>query len=348
MVLLDVNRRLIVACWVVMTAIFVQGIFWGWHLYATATFLRLLYVPLGLFIAFSVYREITFLLDATIVLLGIRSIFWDIAALRGPIGVLNAVNPPGLGARNEFAGLVTFLLVLRISLWAFTGRRPSLAVVVAMGPVAAALLLTFVRSAALAIVGGAIAIAVSALRRRGQLSGRALAGTALGLVILSPILALRAIRQRLTALTLKDSSGRSEFMRAAWDGFRRRPAEGHGFGSFDYVSRFIQQDFSTAAKNVTANPLDANHTSSVHNLFLQILFEGGVFGLAAVCWSVWHVLKRCWHPVIMPVALAFCIDAMFETFPYVVQASWIIGLVFAVGLYLRNSSGQPTLPMELG
>jgi O-antigen ligase len=143
-------------------------------------------------------------------------------------------------------------------------------------------------------------------------------------------------------LSFSNSSGRSDIWSAAWRFFTEGPVFGHGLGSFTTTSPNIVEDFVTSAKYGPAQPGVAQPTSSAHNVILQVLAEGGVVGFAIVAWSVYFLLRASWHAVILPVLIAILVDSLFDTFAYVVQVSWVLGLVFAVGLKFRSSEAGAT------
>ncbi|HEX6597590.1 MAG TPA: hypothetical protein VF045_11675, partial [Acidimicrobiales bacterium] len=118
----------------------------------------------------------------------------------------------------------------------------------------------------------------------------------------------------------------------------------HGFGSFEI--------YSPAVVDLAQPGVVGGFTYSAHNLPLQILYEGGLLGLVGVLGAALAVLRRCWHPLLAAVVVAGVVDSMFETFPYVVQVGWVLGLVGAVGLAHRvrraESAAEGALVTEAG
>jgi len=335
-VLLGANRRLAVVCWVSITAVGVHLLLVGPQVYTAGSFIRLLYAPLGVFCALAVYERIDRILDITVGLVGLECVILVLSRLGSPVDLSNRLNPASLGGRNAFGAFLMVLIVLRVSLWAYTRRRPPWYVLAGLGSSLVALVLTLARSPVLGLVVGLGAISVSALRRRG-VTGRSLRAGAVIAAVLSPVLSQPAARKRLTSLSLDNSSGRNDIWGTALDLFRRSPIVGHGFGSFNVTSPNIIEDFVSSAKYGPVTPGVAQPTSSAHNVLLQVMAEGGLIGLAIVSWSVYYLLRACWHAVLVPVTLAILVDSMFDTFPYVVQMSWVLGLVFATGLQRRSS-----------
>lgn len=335
-VLLNANRRLVVACWVPLAAVAVQMVVMGLQAFTVGSMARLLYAPLGIFAAFAVYRRIDRLLDIIVGLVGLECAVLVLHRVGGPIALATRLDPASLGGRNVFGSFLMTLIVLRVSMWAYTRQRPPLYVLVGLVWALAALLLTLTRSPIVGLLGGLAAVSISSLRRRG-ITGRSLRSSGVILVVTSPLLAQKAVRDRLSSLSFSEASGRGDIWSVAWRFFRERPVVGHGFGSFTATSRNIVEDFVTLAKYGPAQPGIPHPTSSAHNIVLQVLAEGGIIGFAIVAWSVGYLLRTTWHAVILPVLIALFIDSLFATFEYVVQASWVLGLVFAAGLLFRSS-----------
>lgn len=342
-VLLKANRRLAVATWVAVAAVAIQLLLMGLQVYSLASFLRLLYVPLGILTAFAVYRRIEALLDITVGLVGLECLLLVLPRIGAPVDLSNRLSPASLGGRNDFGAFLMIVIVLRVSLWAHTRTRPRWYVIAGLGTALVAMILTLARSPALGLVAGLLTLAASILRRRG-ITGRSIRSAAIVGLLLSPLLSQGAARERLTSLSLANSSGRSDIWAAALDFFWRRPAFGNGFGSFNATSPYIVEDFVTASQDASFDPLVGQPTSSAHNIILQVLAEGGMVGLAIVAWSVYYLLRTCWHIVLLPVMVAIFVDSLFDAFTYVIQVSWVLGLVFATGLRLRTMEDESILP----
>lgn len=334
LVLLGANRRLAVVCWVSMTAIGIQVLLMGVQRYTVGSFVRMIYLPIGILAAFAVYRRIEWVLDVTLGVVGLECVLLIVPRLGGSLDLYNRLNPTGLGGRNDFGAFLMILIVLRISVWAYTRIRPPLYVLGSLAAALIALVLTLARSPALSLVVGVAAVSVSALRRRG-ITGRSIRFGLIGAAVLSPVMSQPVARERLTSLNLANSSGRSDVWEAALDLFRRRPVLGNGFGSFHVTSPHIVENFVTAS-TYAYDPAVGQPTSSAHNVILQILAEGGLVGLMVLSWCISFLLSACWHAVLLPVLVAIFVDALFDTFAYVVQVSWVLGLVFAVGLKFRT------------
>ena len=346
--LLSANRRLVVACWGCLAAVAIQILLLGIQVFTVASLVRLLYAPLGVFAAFAVYRRIDRLIDVIVGLVGLECAVLVLPRLRSPIALATRLDPASLGGRNVFGAFLMTLIVLRVSMWAYTRERPPWYVLAGLASALVALLLTFARSPVIGLIGGLIAISISSMRRRG-ITGRSLRSACAIVVLASPLLTQAALRDRLTSLSPAQASGRSEIWTVAWRFFRERPLFGHGFGSFTTTSRNIVEDFVTSAKYGPAQPGAPQPTSSAHNMVLQVLAEGGIVGMAIVAWSVGYLLQTTWHAVIMPVLVALFIDSLFDTFAYVVQVSWVLGPVFAAGLLFRSAEqSEQESPPVLG
>ncbi|MCA1690684.1 MAG: O-antigen ligase family protein [Actinobacteria bacterium] len=327
------SNCLIVGSGAVIWLIILQGTITGFDQHATGNLLRLLYVPIGIIAALAVYRSIDRLLDIAIVALGVKAVIVLVGFVGGTIGLQNRLTLPELGGHNTLGSFLVFIVVLRASTWVLGGRKPSGLVIASLLAMLACVFVTFSRGAFVTLVAGLLALMGLALRRQ-QWRGRSLRASILLLLVLVPLLVSGPLQERLTALSFTQSSGRNEIWRPAWDGFVDHPATGSGFGSFDVYSRFLVDPL---------NPT-GNTTYSAHNLTLQILFEGGIIGFLAVALATWLLLRRCWSVVMLPCALAVFVDSFFETFPYVVQVSWVYGLIFAVGLRHRlNSDNSPVV-----
>lgn len=339
-VLLGASLALLVATWAAVTAIVFQMLFMGIQLYSVGSFVRMLYVPLGILSGLAVYRRIDRILDIVIVIVGLECLILLFGSLGGPVDLTNRLNPASLGGRTTLGAFLMTLIILRASVWSYRERRPRASVLVSMAAALAAMILTLTRSSLIGLLVGLAVLSVTGLRRRGHLTGATLRRSGIAALLSLPAWMNPAVRQRFTSLSLSKSSGRDEIWRASANRFAESPVVGHGFGSFDYASRALVEDFVTAAKFGPSDPTVANHTSSTHNLVWQVLVEGGLVGLIVVTWSIWYFIRRCWHPILLPVLLALLADGMFQTIPYVVQTSWILGLVFGLSLLYRHSPAQ--------
>ncbi|MGH9163901.1 MAG: hypothetical protein ACRDZW_00075, partial [Acidimicrobiales bacterium] len=123
----------------------------------------------------------------------------------------------------------------------------------------------------------------------------------------------------------------------AWDGFRQKPLAGNGFGSYE--------SFSESVVDLTQPLVVGGVTYSAHSVPLQILYEWGLAGLLLAAWASWLVVRRCWNAVLAPVAVAAAVVAVFETFQYVVQVSWVAGLALAIGLNFRLTAAAAARTM---
>lgn len=298
------------------------------QVYSLSTIPKLAYIPAGIIAGLSVYRHADRLLDLIVVALGVKCTLLVAQMLQGPVDLLHRLNPRSLGGANTFAMFVGLLVVLRLTTWIVGGRRPGPFVLLSLPPCVAAMSLTFTRSALVAFGVGLVALLVLAIGRRGARAGLLSGGVAL---LLGGLLLLQApVRERLASLGGGSTSGRDAIVDAAWQGINESPLVGHGFGSFQFSSPYIVE-FSGAGSNTTP---------SAHNIFLQVGYEGGFIGLAVICWAIWMMLRPSWSSVLAPVILMLAVDGLFETFPYVIQTSWVLGVLLAVGLYHRTAAGR--------
>jgi O-antigen ligase len=334
-VLRSANTRLAIVVWVALAAIGVQLLVMGLQVFTVGSLIRLLYAPLGVFAAFAVYRRIERILDITLGLVGLECVLLVLPRLGAPVDLSNRLNPAALGGRNDFGAFLMTLIVLRISIWAYTRQRPPLYVLGGLGSSLIALIFTLARSPLLGLVVGLVCVSLSSMWRRG-ITGRSLRSAGIVVAVVSPVLFQPAPRERLTSASLANSSGRSDLWDAALELFSRRPVFGHGFGSYNVTSPHVIEDFVTSAKFGPVIPGLGQPTSSAHNVVLQVLAEGGIVGMAVVSWCVAYLLRGCWHALLLPVVVAIFVDSLFDTFAYVVQVSWVLGLVFAIGLRYRS------------
>jgi O-antigen ligase len=297
--------------------------------YSISTLAKLAYLPAGIVAAICVYRSADRMLDLVVVALGIKSALVLVTAVQGPIDLLHRVGPRSLGGPNTFGMLLALVVVLRLSTWILAGKRPGPFVLGAMPLCVIAMSLTFTRSALLAFVFGLVLLLVISIGRRGIRAGLIAGAVA---VALSALLLLQApVRDRVTSLTEGSSSGRDAIVDSAWRGINEAPFIGHGFGSFQFRSPYIVE-FSGAGSNTTP---------SAHNIFLQILYEGGLVGLLAIALATWVIVRPVWSVVLAPAFLMLAVDGLFETFAYVIQTSWVIGVLMAVGLHYRTREPKP-------
>lgn len=316
--------RLLVACELVGLLLFARSLAGGLHPHAVANLLRLLYVPICVLAGLSVYRSIHELLDIAVVALGVKGVVLIVQMVSaGPVDIYHRLRVDALGGPNIFAAMLVTVVLLRVSTWLFDDRPPGRLVLASLVIGCLCVLLTFSRGAAVSLGVGAIALGAMLLRGRGHNAKVWL----LLSVLVVPFVPNSPVHARLTELSVAESSGRTKIWQPAFDGFDRSPLVGNGFGSFEASS----ESFGDTA-NAKAVPV----TYSAHNLPLQVLFETGLVGLIVVVVASGALLQRCWHPVLLPTAAAMAVHAMFETMPYVVQTSWIYGIVLAVGLSSRE------------
>lgn len=293
------------------------------QVYSISTFPKLVYIPAGIVCALCVYRVADRMLDLIVVALGVKCTLLLVQMLQGPVDLLHRLNPRSLGGANTFGMFVGLLVTLRLSTWILAGRRPGPLVLLSLPPCVAALSLTFTRSALLAFALALISLMLLAISRRGARAG--LVSTAVAVALTGLLLFQAPVRERLTSLSGGASSGRDAILEAAWSGIADSPVIGHGFGSFQFSSPYIVE-FSGAGSNTTP---------SAHNIFLQIGYEGGVAGFLLVVAAIAMIMRPCWSTVLVPAVVMLAVDGMFETFPYVIQTSWVIGVLLAVGLHHR-------------
>ena len=296
---------------------------------AGGNLLRLLYLPFGAIAALTVYRSIDRLLDLVVVGAAVKGVIVVAPLLQGgTLDLAHRLTVIELGGHNSFGAFLVFLVLTRTCTWAFAGRRPGTIVLAALCVCVVCIVLTFSRTGFGALVVGLAAMLVMALWRKGQ-RRRSLGASFLLAVALAPLVLGGPLKERLTTLGQEGASGRTEIWSAAWGGFIGSPLVGHGFGSFQVYSSSVVD---------LARPLEVGGvTYSAHSIPLQVLYEWGLVGLVLGGLATWAVLRRCWSPVIMPVVMAAAVVAAFETFQYVVQVSWVAGLVLAVGLRYRGA-----------
>lgn len=304
----------------------------GLQVYSVNSLAKLAYLPAGAVVALSVYRAADTLLDLAVVALGVKCTLLLSELVQGPIDLLHRLNPASLGGANTFAMFIGIVTTLRLSTWFLGRRRPGPLVVVSLLPCVLAMALTFTRSAFVAFGAGLLCILLVSPLRQGARAG--MLSATMAVVLLAVLLMLAPVRDRIASAAQGSLSGREQVADAAWQGINQRPLAGHGFGSFQFKGAFIVE-FSGAG---------ANTTPSTHNMVLQVWYEGGLLGLIAVSWVIWLTIRRCWSPILVPVLLVLLVDGMFETFPYVVQTSWVLGIMLAVGLSYR----QAARPGDLG
>lgn len=299
---------------------------------AGGNLLRLLYLPLGAVAALAVYRSIDRILDLVVVGAALKGlIVLAPLAQGGALDLAHRLTVIELGGHNSFGAFLVFLALTRTCTWAFGGRRPGALVIASLCVCVACVVLTFSRTAFGALVVGLAAMSVMVLWRKGQ-RRRSLGASFLLAVALAPIVLGGPLKERLTTLGHEGVSGRTEIWSAAWRGFTDSPLAGHGFGSF--------RVYSSSVVDLT-RPLEVGGvTYSAHSVPLQVLYEWGVLGLFLSALATWVVVRRCWSPVILPAVVAAAVVAAFETFQYVVQVSWVCGLVLAVGLRYQSDGAR--------
>lgn len=299
--------------------------------YAGGNLLRLLYLPVGILAAVAVHRNSERLLDVALCTAALKGLAVLAPLFPGPFDLANRLTVIELGGHNSFGAFLVFLVLLRASVWAIGGRRPSAIVLASLGVSVVCVLLTFSRTAFAALVIGLAVLGLLSLRRRGG-SRRSVGAGLVLIVALAPLLVAGPLQERLTTRSGTGTSGRTELWQEAWDGFTRHPLFGNGFGSYEAFSESVVD---------LAQPLVVGGTTySAHSAPLQILYEWGVAGLTLAALASWLLLRRCWSLVLLPVAVAAVVVALFETFHYVVQVSWVAGLVLAVGLNGRHRSSD--------
>jgi hypothetical protein len=53
------------------------------------------------------------------------------------------------------------------------------------------------------------------------------------------------------------------------------------------------------------------------------------------------IVRPVWSVVLAPAFLMLAVDGLFETFAYVIQTSWVVGVLMAVGLHYRTREPEP-------
>jgi O-antigen ligase len=136
----------------------------------------------------------------------------------------------------------------------------------AVGVTAAAVVLTYSKSAVAGLCWIFLVLAFLALRRRGPVLVRLVLaiGSAAALVALLAWAGLDRLDNRFSELATSRMGGRLDSWHDAWDVARRFPVTGTGVNTYSRAMLLFQQ------RDL------AYHYSSAHNDYLQILAEGGV------------------------------------------------------------------------
>jgi O-antigen ligase len=193
----------------------------------------------------------------------------------------------GGGDPNVQAAGFMIAMFLCAGLWSLAGRRlPRIGLVLAFIVVAVGFFATQSR-------GGLIALAVATIvglavlpRQRKRLLGLAgAAGVGLGVIALANPTAI----SRMTDLG-GGTSGRSDLWTVAWNIFNDHPWIGIGLSNFQVV----EPRYTLISGPLSRVDLVAESPHLVHNVYLQLLTETGVVGLALFLILVGGCLRASW------------------------------------------------------
>lgn len=198
---------------------------------------------------------------------------------------MGELNRPfaGMDNPNYLAEYIVLYLPVTFALWLQAPRR-RLAMLVPLGAMAMALLLTNSRGGWLAL---GVAAAVFVQFRFPRWMPLFLLGGAASLVALDALVPQLLLGDRLLSVFTVAGNSSNQYRFNIWLGvaalLKQDWLPGAGLGSGAFVARYQQFMLSGAG---------AVHA---HNTFLQVFAEMGLFGLLAVLWSLVAVLRRPWR-----------------------------------------------------
>ena len=176
---------------------------------------------------------------------------------------------------NEFAALAVAALMLAASLGAAAKRSPGLRLgaIVAAGLCTASVFLTLSRGGLIALAVGLVAAVVVVNRGRWVVVGVTLV-VALGGLAYFTVLAPSAALERVTSVD--SGSGREDIWAVGWRMVEAHPVRGVGSGNFQRSSvHYLLQPGA-----IERNDFIVDTPEVAHNIYLQVLAELGVVGLA--------------------------------------------------------------------
>jgi putative inorganic carbon (hco3(-)) transporter len=219
---------------------------------------------------------------------GILLGLWALYQLKNPPVITENWVDPSEGNRfrafaslenpNYLAEYMVLYLPLAIALWFQTPKR-WLQLAVPILFMAAALYLSGSRGGWLVFAG---ALAVFFLLRFRKYSFLLVAAGIAGLLLAPTILPAKDWARIQSAFTLANTSNkyRVSIVLGVWNMVKEHWALGAGLGAEAF------------GKLYTYYALPAARAAHAHNTYLQILAEMGIFGLTAVVWTLWEVMRR--------------------------------------------------------
>lgn len=247
-----------------------------------------------------------------------------------------------LGTGKDILNPNTIALVSASVILAAMAIRTLVLRLVVMAPVAAILVLTSSRAAAVAVVSGLVAVACLRLQARGRsvlVPAAVLLSMAVGATAVYGDKIFQSVDQ-VYALSTADrgigsgASGRLTAWKGTWDIFVHNPAIGIGFRAHEHL---LKAD------------------SSAHNGYLATLAEIGLLGFLGVAYLIGRALKLWWRAAYDPnqtvhasILFGLCVGylllALFER--YLINVGNPTSLLFLLCLMQPRSSGGALSPED--
>ncbi len=188
----------------------------------------------------------------------------------------------GIGDANEFAALlVPSLVFAAFALAVYRAPLVRLGLVVALGLVGIALLLTQSRGGLVALGVSGVAIAFFAGPLRLRAFALLLCVAALGFFYYTLVAPPESLT-RITHFSAGGGTGRSDLWSIALDMWKDRPVLGVGAGNF----QLVEPRYAISTINLARPDLVVDTPKVAHNTYLHVLTELGVVGLAAFLLAV--------------------------------------------------------------
>ena len=213
------------------------------------------------------------------------SAFLAASALSGAYGL---VSPPPagdadrlagtIGEPNQLAAVLVAGVVIALALGITEKGKPLLRMLyfAAAGVCLIANFLTLSRAGLIALVVAMLAAVVVAGRWRPQMVAMA-AAVLTTLFVFFAFVATPAQRDRVTNVGAGSSTGRSDIWTVGWRMVQAHPLNGVGVGQFETSA----VHFLIAPGAIERSDLIIDHPKVAHNIYLHVLAEMGIVGLAA-------------------------------------------------------------------
>lgn len=262
---------------------------------------------------------------------------------RGP-----ALNSVSLGVHLTVCFWAAWLLIPRVPRWT------QLTLVLLLPALAAAVLLTYTRSAWLGLAASGAAVLLLQAPRRYRAA--VLAGVAAAGVVAAPVAATKLLsldRGEAGGAARHSVQQRTAFAYVSWKMFCDHPIAGVGFG------RFYDQKLPYLSDRTQSFELESLRDLHHHNTLLSVLTETGMVGLVAYLGLLYAILHASWRLAraqsasdgarrlgVLSVATlaAYLSSALFHDLTLVHNDQWLLFLIAGAAVGCERTLGWAPAP----